>query len=228
MTVVRNKQRAASNRGRLWPVLFVVAISAAACGNDSASVVDAGEEPVGVGEERDEPYTSPTSAEDPDRTVPSSTTLPIVEGQATVRLTFEQEDGSGTGPDRPWPEGRAAIIEPADIDQFWEAITGLTGLRSIYGGENILGLFAEDGEIYERPEAPEEALASAPAIVVSSNEDGEAETVIEAGDYVICGFYDPEPGRVRIINCEDIRIPEDSHVNLYSGDATVFISRRDP
>ncbi|MGH1502422.1 MAG: hypothetical protein ACRBI6_02615 [Acidimicrobiales bacterium] len=190
------------------------------------SVAGGGEEPDGaVG--RDEPYTSP-SAEDSDRTVPSSTTLPIVEGQATVRLTFDQEDGSGTGPDRPWPQGRAAIIPKADIDQFWQAITGLTGLTSSYGGEKILGLFAEDGEIYERPEALEEALASAPAIVVASNEVGEAEVVVEAGDYLICGFYSPEPRLVRIINCEDIRVPQDSHVNLYSGDGTVFISRRDP
>lgn len=223
MTVGPNKRPAAS--GRCWlVVLAAFAISAAGCGSDSASVVGAGEEPGGT-VERDEPYTSPTLAEDPDRTVPSSTTLPIVGGQATVRLTFDQDAGSGTGPNDPWPEGRAAIIPQADIDQFWQAITGLEEPELLFEDE---GVWVEGPEGWSRPQADEEALASAPAIVVSSNEDGEAEVVVQAGDYLFCGISSSDPEQPKIINCEVIRIPEDSHVNLYSGDATVFISRRDP
>ncbi len=223
MTVGPNKQPTASTRHR-WTVLFVVAILAAGCGSGSVSIVGTGEEPDGT-VERDEAHTSPTSADDPDRTVPSSTTLPIVEGQATVRLTFDQEDGNGQGPDIPWPEGRAAIIPKADIDQFWQAITGLEEPELLFEDE---GMWVAEQEGWSRPQATEEALASAPAIIVSSNEDGEAEVVIEAGDYLVCGISSSDPEQLKIINCEDIRIPQDSHVNLYSADATVFISRRDP
>ncbi len=223
MTVGPNKQPAASTRRR-WAVLFVAAISAAGCSSDSVSVVGAGEGLEGT-VERDEPHTSPTSAEGPDRTVPPSTTLPIVEGQATVRLTFDQEDANSQGPDVPWPEGRAAIIEPADTDQFWEAITGLEEPELLFEDG---GVWVAEQEGWSRPQATEEALASAPAIIASSNQDGEAEVVVEAGDYLVCGMSSSDPEQLKIINCEEIRIPQDSHVNLYSADATVFISRRDP
>lgn len=128
--------------------------------------------------------------------------------------------GVGIASTFPW---NYASIKPGTL-QFWEVMTGIEEPDLLFEEED---LWVNGQEGWRRLLVTEEALASADAIVVTSNEDGEAQAVMQPGEYIVCGI-ETWDGQPKIVNCEDIRIPQDSHVNSYSGDATVFISRRDP
>ena len=118
--------------------------------------------------------------------------------------------------------GRVAVIEDAEIGQWWRVISQDDELAPSAWSGSQLGDEPQMGP-FVRLRFPSEALDSAPAQYLDLSGDRVPEVTLAAGDYLLCDLSRPDRrGDVGIFGCiyEDITGPHDTVIEIQSdGDA---------